>query len=143
MAADAGGQRFPNPILLGLSRTAPVLRLSMVLSLALSTQGLLVTQGIFLLRQTYVAEHLCENRHDPRSHCHGRCFVRKQAERHRDQQERQPLALAQVLLTPALTAPAVEAPPPDPAEPAVYAAFAGGPSTPGFPDEVFVPPRAS
>jgi hypothetical protein len=116
----------------------------MVLSLALSTQGLLVIQGAFVLRRAYVAEHLCENRGDPQSHCHGRCFVQKQAERHQERQERQPLDLAQVLLTPALAAASGEVPPPPvPAGGADYVALAAGSYAAGFPSEVFNPPRVS
>jgi hypothetical protein len=103
-----------------------------------------VIQGVFALRQAYVAEHLCENRDDPQAHCHGRCFVKKQAERHQERQERQPLDLAQVLLAPAVAACSGEVPtPPDPTGTTGYFVSAAGSYAAGFPSEVFNPPRAS
>lgn len=139
------GAEPPSPRLpLTVPPVAPLARLLLVLSLALSTQGLLVIQGAFLARQGYIAANLCENRLVPESDCHGRCFLEKQSERHRERQERQPADLAQVSVTPALAADAGAVPPPPapadvptpaPAEASVYA--------PGFPAEVFVPPRSA
>jgi hypothetical protein len=114
-----------------------------VLSLVLSTQGLLVIQGAFLARQGYVAANLCENRFVPDSDCHGRCFLEKQSERHREQQERQPADLAQAYVTPALVAEASAVPPPAPAAAPAFGGTEDGVCTPGFPTEVFVPPRAA
>ena len=44
------------------------------------TLGALVVGGVFALRHDYVAEHLCENRHDPGSDCDGKCFLKKRME---------------------------------------------------------------
>ncbi len=50
-------------------------KLTLVLSLALSTQSVLVVQTLFVLRQDYIAEHLCKNRHRPEMRCDGKCFL--------------------------------------------------------------------
>ena len=114
-----------------------------MLSLTLSTQGLLVIQGAFLARQGYVAANLCENRFVPASDCHGRCFLEKQVDRHRGQQERLPADRAQVYVTPALVAAADEIPAPPAAEVRPFAPVDAEHYAPGFPAEVFVPPRAA
>lgn len=49
----------------------------MVLSIGLSTQGGLVVQALFQLRQDYIATHHCENRAKPEMKCHGKCFLKK------------------------------------------------------------------
>ena len=51
--------------------------LLMVLSIGLSTQGGLVVQALFQLRQDYIATHHCENRAKPEKKCHGKCFLKK------------------------------------------------------------------
>lgn len=127
-----------------MSRALSVGRLLLVLSLSLSTQGLLVIQGTFLARQGYITANLCENRFVPESDCHGRCFVKKQAERHEEHQERQPADLAQAFVTPALVAPAGDIlPAPLPLEAPPFAVAVAGAYAPGFPAGVFIPPRAS
>lgn len=50
-------------------------KLALVLSLALSTQSVLVVQTLFALRQDYIAEHFCVNRDKPEMHCDGKCFL--------------------------------------------------------------------
>ena len=42
--------------------------------------GSLVVAGAFALTQEHVAEHLCENRHDPDSDCDGKCFLKERME---------------------------------------------------------------
>lgn len=32
----------------------------------------------FLINQSYIATHLCENRNNPASHCHGKCYLKKE-----------------------------------------------------------------
>ena len=62
--------------------------LLMVLSIGLSTQGGLVVQALFHLRQGFIATHLCENRANPEMKCHGKCFLKKhlhEAEQQRKQ----------------------------------------------------------
>jgi|GEM_PF-2203439 len=62
--------------------------LLMVLSIGLSTQGGLVVQALFHLRQGFIATHLCENRANPDMKCHGKCFLKKhlhEAEQQRKQ----------------------------------------------------------
>lgn len=127
-----------------MPRAYPTARLLLVLSLALSTQGLLVIQGAYLARQGYIAANLCENRDMPEVDCHGRCFVTELAERHREHQERQPVDLAQVFVTPALAAASADLPlPPVPADASAFVVPEDGVFAPGFPAEMFVPPRTA
>lgn len=48
-----------------------------LLSVLLSTQGGMLAHALFQLRQAYIAAHLCENRFEPSSNCHGMCFLKK------------------------------------------------------------------
>lgn len=116
----------------------------MVVSLVLSTQGFLVLHGTFLLRQDHLAAHHCVNRHVPGSHCNGKCFLKKQVERHQEQRDTQPPAVLQVLHAFGFLAPSSAAVvPPRPREAASWAAVVAGSLAAGFPAAVFVPPRAS
>ncbi|MEM1043689.1 MAG: hypothetical protein AAGI91_13810 [Bacteroidota bacterium] len=76
-----------------------VLRLALVLCLVLSTQGLLLVQGAFLLRQDFVIEHLCVNRGMPELECEGTCFLTRQLHEQRERQEERNAASVEVLLT--------------------------------------------
>lgn len=79
-------------------------RLILVLTLVVSTQGLLLVQGTFLLRQDYVASVLCVNRFNRDSDCNGKCYLQQQMEHHagshhsHDGNDRAP-ALLQVALS--------------------------------------------
>ena len=58
------------------------LRILLVVALVVSTQGLLLVQGTYLLRQDYVASALCVNRFNPDSDCNGKCYLKEQMARH-------------------------------------------------------------
>lgn len=55
-----------------------------VLALIVSTQGFLVIQGMFLLRQDYIAEVLCVNKDRPELNCDGTCFLHDRMEHHHE-----------------------------------------------------------
>ena len=64
----------------------------------MSTQGVVLMQGVFLLNRDFIANHLCENRDRPELKCNGACFLKKQIEAHHDHHgERQPDAGLPVL----------------------------------------------
>lgn len=75
-----------------------VLRLAVVLGLVLSTQGLLLVQGTYVLRQDFIAEHLCVNRDQPEEDCHGKCYLQKRLEQQQQRQEEERRAASLVLL---------------------------------------------
>lgn len=64
-----------------------LLHVAAALAVLASTLGALVIGGVFALRHDYVAEHLCENRHDPDSDCDGQCFLKKRMEAHHGHDE--------------------------------------------------------
>jgi len=43
------------------------------------------------LFKDHIAEHLCENRHDPDSDCDGRCYLAKQVQKSQESSERNTL----------------------------------------------------
>src|SRR5690554_1510164 len=115
------------------ARTAA--RLVLVLGLVLSTQGLLLLQGAYVLRKDFVAEHLCVNRDRPEADCHGKCHLRKQLDEQQEREEQRAglevmlsgVFLSAVAVTP--QAPPAEARtygltpqrhPPSPPEPGVF-----------------------
>jgi hypothetical protein len=112
-----------------------------VLALVLSTQGLLLVQGTFLLRQDFVVQNLCVNRDRPELHCDGKCFLRQQLrEQQQREDERNAASLEVMLAVGSLLAPVPElsAPPVRTQEFAVYSA----PLLPSLaPSGVFHPPR--
>lgn len=121
-----------------------LLRLVVVLGLVLSTQGLLLVQGAYVLRQDFIAEHLCVNRDKPEMDCHGKCHLRKQLERQQQRQEEERQAASLVLLIGgSFLAIETEAPPTPDARTVAYTAppeihFPAPPPT-----EVFHPPQIS
>ena len=121
-----------------------VLRLVVVLSLVLSTQGLLLVQGAYVLRQDFIAEHLCVNRDKPEENCHGKCHLRQQLERQQQRQDEERQAASLILLIGG-TFLVVEAEvPPKPDGRAV--AYTAPPETllpAPPPTEVFHPPQAA
>ena len=121
-----------------------ILRLVVVLSLVLSTQGLLLVQGAYVLRQDFIAEHLCVNRDKPEEDCHGKCHLRKQLERQQQRQDEERQAASLVLLIGgSFLAMETEAPPRPAARPTAYPTPppAHAPTPP--PAEVFHPPQAA
>lgn len=121
-----------------------VLRLVVVLGLVLSTQGLLLVQGAYLVRQDFIAEHLCVNRDKPEMDCHGKCHLRKQLEyqQQRQDEERQAASLV-LLIGGSFLAIETEALPEPNARTVAYTAppEAHVPAPP--PTEVFHPPQVS
>jgi len=65
-----------------MTRTVLGLRILLVVALVVSTQGLLLVQSTYLLRQDYVASALCVNRFNPDSDCNGKCYLKEQMARH-------------------------------------------------------------
>ncbi|MEM1115404.1 MAG: hypothetical protein AAF845_18700 [Bacteroidota bacterium] len=119
----------------------PLLHAAAVLTLLVSTQGALVIQGVFALRQDHIAEHICENRHDPDSECEGMCFFEKRMEHHHGHEDEAPKA---VLTAPTLTAVAVPeavVPPDRWQEAATPGMRPGLGESPGVTPDVFHPPR--
>lgn len=118
-------------------------RWALVLSLALSTQSVLVVQTLFVVRQGYIAEHLCINRDHPEKRCDGMCFLadRVAETQHHEGGEheeapRPERAHAFNHLLPARVL--IQAPPPRPVS--YRAADAAAPETP-FVGGLFRPPR--
>lgn len=118
-----------------------IARWTVTLTLLLSLQGLLVVQTLFILRQDYVIENLCENREQVDLDCEGVCYLTEQiALAEQKRQERQTAGL-ELLLTFHLYAPAgpsvSDAPSADHAFPlAPYTPVLDGPSA-----SLFRPPR--
>lgn len=121
-----------------------VLRFVVVLGLVLSTQGLLLVQGAYVLRQDFIAEHLCVNRDKPEEDCHGKCHLRQQLERQQQRQEEERQAASLMLLIGGtFLAMETEAPRPPDARTVAYPSppEAHAPAPP--PAEVFHPPQAA
>ena len=74
------------------------LRLVVVGVLVLSTQGLLLVQGTFLLRQDFVMATLCVNRDRPELHCDGKCFLTRQLREQQRREDERNAASLQVML---------------------------------------------
>ncbi|MEO0556919.1 MAG: hypothetical protein AAF170_01915 [Bacteroidota bacterium] len=55
-----------------------------LLSFLMSTQGVLLMYGVFLLNQDGITEHLCVNRDRPEITCEGICFLKERMEAHHD-----------------------------------------------------------
>ena len=120
-----------------------VLRLVVVLSLVLSTQGLLLVQGAYVLRQDFIAEHLCVNRDKPEENCHGKCHLRQQLERQQRQDEERQAASLILLIGGTFLVVEAEVPPKPDGRAVAYTAPPETllPAPP--PTEVFHPPQAA
>ena len=77
----------------------PLLRVLVVASLVLSTQGLLLVQGTFLLRQDFVITNLCENQNRPELKCDGKCFLTKQLKEQREREDERSAASLEIMLS--------------------------------------------
>jgi len=65
---------------------------SISLLLLLTSHVLLKTAIVanYLINQSYIATHLCENRNNPSLHCHGKCYLHKQLKKaDREQSQKQ------------------------------------------------------
>ena len=120
------------------------LRLLLVVCLVMSTQGLLLIQGAFTLRQDYIAEKLCVNRDRPDIECDGHCVLMERLgehHKHRDMSGTDALALALSVVPLVVTEASV-------AEPAVtelfaFVALASTWVPDGHPADVFRPPKST
>ena len=65
----------------------PAFCVLLALALLASTQGVLLIQGLFEVRQEWIAEHLCTNRHHPERECDGRCYLMRTMEEHRHDED--------------------------------------------------------
>ena len=77
----------------------PILRVLVVASLVLSTQGLLLVQGTFLLRQDFVIANLCVNQDRPELECDGKCFLTKQLKEQREREDDRSVASLEIMLS--------------------------------------------
>ncbi len=124
-----------------LLRLVHIVRIALVLAVVLSTQGLLLVQGTFLLRQDYIAEVLCVNQNLPELDCEGKCFL---ADRMREQQkhdEEQKGFLEVALAVAAVAVTQQELAPPDGHE-RPWMSVAPSAERSGHQAGVFHPPRA-
>lgn len=87
-------------------------RLMLVLALMVSTQGLLVVQGAFVLRQEFIAEKLCLNRERPDIECEGTCVLKSLLKEQREREEQQHARLEIALSISIIAHPSVELPMP-------------------------------
>jgi len=94
---------MPRSLLLGL-------RLVVVLSVLVSTQGALLVSGLFQVRQEWIAQHLCENRNHPERECNGSCVLRRHLEEHQHGGEGGTEAVLTVPVVIALLAPETAVP---------------------------------
>lgn len=117
------------------------LRLALVLSLVLSTQGLLLVQGTFLLRQDFVIENLCVNRTMPEMKCDGKCFLTKQLHEHHERQDERNAVSLEVMLTVGWLLSQGTALPDPPTRDRAYPAGLPSLATVSFTSDVFRPPR--
>ena len=117
-------------------------KLVLVLSLALSTQSLLVVQTLFVVRQDYIAEHFCVNRDKPEKHCDGKCFLADRvAETQRHHEDGHEKATPNLVLPFHLWLPARAALPAPPPQSFSYLRTRTSlPETP-FTGDLFRPPR--
>ncbi|MEM1041406.1 MAG: hypothetical protein AAGI91_02150 [Bacteroidota bacterium] len=81
-----------------LPRLVYIARIALVLAVVGSTQGLLLVQGTFLLRQDFVIENLCVNRSLPELDCEGTCFLTKQLHEQRQREKEEQQATMQIAL---------------------------------------------
>ena len=115
-----------------------------MLALVVSTQGALVVRGVFALRHDYVAEHLCENRHDPDSECDGMCFLKKRMEAHHGHEDDEaPKAVLTAPTLLAVAAPEADVPPDRWREATSPGVRPGVGESGGVTADVFHPPRGA
>ena len=77
-----------------------------------STQGALWVHGAFQVRQDWIADHLCENRHNPDVECDGLCYLDRKMQEHQDHEdERGPSAVRTQVTVIAIETPSTVVPP--------------------------------
>ena len=119
----------------------PILRVLVVASLVLSTQGLLLVQGTFLLRQDFVIANLCENQNRPEIACDGKCFLTKQLREQREREDERSAASLEIMLSASsLVAVATDLAAP-PARVQAYGAQPSPEVAMAFTGDIFHPPR--
>ncbi|GAB5537304.1 MAG: hypothetical protein Rubg2KO_35530 [Rubricoccaceae bacterium] len=118
-------------------------RLFVAFALLASTQGALWTHGAFQVRQDWIADHLCVNRHNPDVDCDGFCYLDKKMQEHQDHEdERGPSAVLTLVGAVAIEAPSTVIPPDRWSErETLNARNVRAPGSPHL-DDVFRPPRA-
>ncbi len=95
-----------------------IARLFVVFAVVVSSQGLLLVQGMFKVNQERIARVLCVNRARPQLHCDGHCFLQKRIQEEQQRRQQQQAEGLEVLLgvtahvaTPPTVPPAPVAPP--------------------------------
>ncbi len=139
MREDGGAERG---YLDGMASLRSFLRLALVLCLVLSTQGLLLVQGTFLLRKDFVIENLCVNRGMPELECEGTCFLTKQLREHHERQEERNAVSMEVMLAIGWFLGDGTALPDPPERSSTYSTGPSLSSEAPFTSDVFHPPRA-
>jgi hypothetical protein len=124
-----------------MPQVVTLVRLVLVLAVGLSTQGLLLMQTLFVLRQDAIVERLCVNRDRPELECEGTCFLTQRLHEHQERETERSAALLEVLLVAmGVAVPASDAPTP----PTADAHWPGAPphrAAAGADGGVFRPPR--
>ena len=115
-----------------------ILTLLILLGVVLSTHGGLLAHSVFHLRQEFLAEHHCENRHDPESDCNGYCILKKHvAERaHEDAHSNLTFSHVMFYLAPETASPSVSGTP----EPPLHSHYVP-PSADAYVGDLDPPPR--
>jgi len=116
-----------------------LLRLALVGCLVLSTQGLLLVQGTFLLRQDFVVENLCISL---TPECDGKCFLSKQLNEQREREQERGAASLEVMLAVGSLIATSETLSEPPAQPSAFGLWTEHILPRLSPAEVFRPPRA-
>ena len=122
-----------------MSPVRSLLRIALVGCLVLSTQGLLLVQGTFLLRQDFVVENLCISL---TPECDGKCFLSKQLREQREREQERGAASLEVMLAVGSLVAASESLPDPPVRPSAFGQWTERAPHQLSPAEVFRPPRA-
>ena len=117
-----------------------ILTVLILLGVVLSTHGGLFAHSVFHLRQEFLAEHHCENRHNPESDCNGYCILKKHVADSEKGDPHSSLTYSDVMfyLAPDTAGPSVRATP----EPMLRSRYAR-PATDGYVGGLEHPPRSA
>ena len=119
-------------------------RLTVMLALVASTQGLLFVQGAFALNQDWVIENLCVNRDRPELHCDGHCVLSDRMHEEQEREDQQNSTNMTIALSVTALVAEVDSVPQDlerEAAPVTVRVLVADDS--GTPLDVFRPPRAA